>query len=488
MLSLFCVKHAASDAGASRLADCYFDQMKLLLAALLIALSSQFLTAADAPVYWLLWFDTEDYIEPASDDAALRLARELEAMGIKATFKIVGEKARVLEERGRRDVIAALARHDIGYHSNNHSIPPTPAVYMQRLGLYEGAQEFERREGPGLRDLQRIFGMTPSCYGQPGNSWGPQANLALRKWGVPVYMDDGDQIGYDAQPFWLSGMLYVFNLKQYTIRADLNDASKLADTKAKFDAAVAALKSRAGGVIQTYYHPTEWAATEFWDGVNFRHAANPAKADWKRPQRRTPESQATAYKIFFEFARHAQKSGVKIITAREFPQLVENARPGAALTQQVAMAKLRQSIDSHDGWSAAELLTSALGVSNSARHVEGPERRGRTSATEVPRWVWEKAKADTVDYIHSHAKLPPEVWAGNETIALGDFTATLAAESGSGAAIKIQKGDLAFEKRVTKDAGKAYNWVIHAAGFAPEELLELARLQAWTLKPAQLRK
>jgi hypothetical protein len=476
-----------------RNAGCYFDLMKLLPVAFLIASLSPLLFAADAPVYWLLWFDTEDYIEPSADDAALRLATELEAMGIKATFKVVGEKARVLEQRGRKDVIAALARHDIGYHANNHSIPPTPAVYMQRLGLYEGAQEFERRESPGVRDLQRIFGVTPSCYGQPGNSWGPQSNLALRKLGIPVYMDEGDQIGYDAQPFWLGGMLYVFNLKQYAIRADLNDPGKLAETNAKFDAAVAALRARGGGVIQTYYHPTEWAATEFWDGVNFRHAANPAKADWKRPQLRTPESRAAAYRIFFEFAKHAQKSGVKIITARDFPQLVENARPGMALTQQVAAAKLRQSIDSHEGWSAAELLVSALGISAGPQFVEGPDRRGKTSATEVPRWVWDKAKADTVDYIQRHAKLPPEIWAGNETIALGDFAATLAAAasagpSSSGEALKIQKGELAFEKRVSSDAGKSYNWVIHAAGFAPEELLELARLQAWTLKPAILRK
>jgi len=30
--------------------------------------------------------------------------------------------------------------------------------------------------------------------------------------------------------------------------------------------------------------------------------------------------------------------------------------------------------------------------------------------------------------------------------------------------------------------------VIHPKGFAPESLLEMARLQAWTLKPARLRR
>jgi len=58
-----------------------------------------------APVYVVLWFDTEDYILPASDDAAKRIANFLTSQGIRATFKIVGEKARFLEGRQRRDVI-----------------------------------------------------------------------------------------------------------------------------------------------------------------------------------------------------------------------------------------------------------------------------------------------------------------------------------------------------------------------------------------------
>jgi hypothetical protein len=71
----------------------------------------------------LLFFDTEDYLSPADDDATLRLCQLLTARGIHATFKIVGEKARVLEQRGRRDVIAALQRHDIGYLTSTTSGP-----------------------------------------------------------------------------------------------------------------------------------------------------------------------------------------------------------------------------------------------------------------------------------------------------------------------------------------------------------------------------
>src|SRR5437764_526782 len=54
----------------------------------------------------ILWFDTEDYLLPADDDATKRLCEMLTQRDIRATFKLVGEKARVLERRGRQDVIA----------------------------------------------------------------------------------------------------------------------------------------------------------------------------------------------------------------------------------------------------------------------------------------------------------------------------------------------------------------------------------------------
>jgi len=186
----------------------------------LLLLASHLL--ARGPVYVVLWFDTEDYIEPAADDAALRIANDLTALDVRATFKIVGEKARTLESRRRTDVIQALSKHAIGFHSNWHSLHPAPAEYLRRFGYLEGADEFQRREEPGLIDIKRIFGVPPVCYGQPGSSWGPQSNLALRRMGIPVYLDEGEQVGLNEQPFWYGGLLYVFNMGRNQLRADLN--------------------------------------------------------------------------------------------------------------------------------------------------------------------------------------------------------------------------------------------------------------------------
>ena len=438
------------------------------------------------PVYYLLWFDTEDYVDPASDDAALRLATTLEKMGVRATFKVVGEKARVLEKRNRRDVIGALARHDIGYHTNTHSIPPAPAAYQRILHPLEAVEEFTRREETGLRDVQRIFGVLPSCYGQPGDSWGPAANVALRRWGVPVYMDDGGQVGLNGQPFWLGGMLYVFNLKGYTLRPDINKPETLAATNAKFDEMVGALRAKGGGVIQTYFHPTEFSATEFWDAVNFLHGRYTAPGEYKMPSRRSPESAEHAYRTIFDFVRHVQANpNVRIVTARQLPLLFQD--PVQALSVADARRQFRNSIDIQGGYSAADQLLALLGME--ARYVDGPVARGVTTVAgaSVSRVLFDRAKADAIGYIEAHQRLPHSIWAGSERLSLPDFAATLAGDDGSGQAVQVRKGQTAFERYVAADSDKNYGWVIHQEGFTAPELLEQARLQAWTLKPARLR-
>src|SRR5258708_34143805 len=78
----------------------------------------------------IVWFDTEDYLSPADDDACKRLAEMLSQRHIRATFKVVGEKARVLERRGRREVIEALQKHDIGVPPNFHSVHPRPTASL----------------------------------------------------------------------------------------------------------------------------------------------------------------------------------------------------------------------------------------------------------------------------------------------------------------------------------------------------------------------
>lgn len=447
--------------------------------------------AAQHTTYVVLWFDTEDYIDPIADDSALRIANDLTRLGVHGTFKVVGEKARVLERRGRTDVIQALGRHCIGYHSDWHSIQPVPALELQHLGLLEGAEEFERRQRGGFEDVGRIFGITPVCYGQPGSSWAPQSNLALRRMGIHVYLDEGTQLGYHDQPVWYGGLLYVFNMGPYQIRADIDGKTPISETFRQFDAAAKHFSETGGGLISTVYHPTEMVHTEFWDAVNFAHGAVKPRNQWVLPTRRSPEDAERCFRILQEYVEHAKTiPDVQFVTANDLLRIYANPTP-PVVDKSVLARHFQQnitflSVDSGD-LSAADILLELLDLP--AQYVDGPSIRGVSTYADaiIPDFVFESAVKDVRSYIETNHRLPAEVFVGSKTLSIVDFAATLAGHLTTPGPVRLEHGQAAFEQYISTDARGSFQWPIHPEGFAPEELLALARLQGWTLKPARLR-
>jgi len=461
------------------------------LAALGLMLLTVAVLHAAGPVYVVMWFDTEDYIEPAADDAVMRIAQDLTSLGVRGTFKIVGEKARVLEQRGRWDVVRALALHDIGYHTDFHSIPPAPAVYLRDLGWLEGAAEFERREAAGALDVERIFGVRPSCFGQPGNSWAPQSNAALRHMGIPVYLDEGSHVGIGHQPFWYNGLLYIFNMGPYSLRAPLDGAQPAERSYAQFDRAASALAAAQGGVISVMYHPTELVTTEFWDAANFSRGAGRERSEWQHPRRRTAADTERCYGILRAYVAHMKGvPGVRFVTAREALQLYAGSAPAPAGRARIAahMAVRQTFLTTGDGaLSAADMLLALLGMEPQV--VDGPAARIASTYPEesLSRAAFERARTDVVSFIRANHRLPAEVWIASAKLSIGDFAATLAADEGGSGGIAVRRANLEFEQYISNDSKGAFSWVIHPTGFSAPELLELGKLQAWTLKPAQLR-
>src|SRR5947209_15150692 len=294
---------------------------------------SQLAVADVAPrIYVILWFDTEDYILPASDDATLRLARFLTRELIRAIFKIVGERALSFEERGRTDVIEALKKHEIGFHGRWHSVEPTPALYLSNLGWDDGVAEFDRRERPGYDDVKRIFGTAPSCYGQPGSSWGPQSYGAMRRWGMKVYLDAGSHVELAGRPCYYAGVLNLYKL-DHQLRADLNKPAELAKAEDRFVKSRDKLVAEGGGLVSIFYHPCEFVHKEFWDGVNFRKGANPPREQWKLPPAKTPEETHTSFRVFQDYIRFIKRfPDVQFITATEAARLYRDRARGRRFT------------------------------------------------------------------------------------------------------------------------------------------------------------
>jgi peptidoglycan/xylan/chitin deacetylase (PgdA/CDA1 family) len=469
-------------------------------------------------VYIVLWFDTEDYILPQSDDAALRIADMLTRLGVRATFKVVGEKGRTLERRGRTDVIAALKKHEIGYHSNTHSQHPTVAEYEEPLDWESGVEEFNRREHQGYEDLTRIFGQAPTCYGQPGSSWAPQSFGALTQWGVHVYLDESEQVGLNGKPFWYGGLLNIFNTHEGgKLRAN-EDWSNMEDAKVRFREDYARMTSDpAGGLISIYFHPTEFIHAEFWDAANFAHGANPPREEWKAPAMKSQAEIEKHFKYLQDLVTYLKSfPNVRFVTASEALKVYADAAQKRTFSAEELADIARQvgrdfSFQARDGYnlSASEqmellnkIVEAKIRKNNSASIIldgtpYGPSSRfpAMNQNIEVPWSQFSRTVLDVGGFMRMNGQIPTAVWFGSTAVppesyfvALAGVTATLLAKGAPPESVVVGPAHLAAEKFVADDSPKIWGWVIFPVGFHAPNLMSLAKLQAWTLKPAMLKR
>jgi hypothetical protein len=483
-------------------------------------------TSLQAPIYVILWFDTEDYMLPASDDAAKRVAELLTERRVRATFKVVGEKARTLERRGRNDVIRALKKHVIAYHSDFHSVHPTPSEYLAECGFLDGIEEFVRREGDGAADIRRIFGVkTLACYGQPGSSWGPQTIAGLKQIGVaphgiPCYVDEGTHIGLDERPFWYISALNVYHMGGNYTRMDLHDAAAVEPAKKKVSAIAERLRAKdGGGLISIFYHPCEWVHQQFWDGVNFARGANPPREEWKAPPQRTAEETESAFRRFGEYVDHIRSiPGVKFITAEDLPTLYPDAT--REQVSEAEVTRLAEGILSNTNGLSFQVmggksfsladqfellargLSSRMGKPGKALKLAtsgiwGPDQGAIAgSLAEINALQFRDSLKDVNEFIAANARVPARVFVGPEVVRPADFLYAMAfawnAVGRSGKSpdtIPLGKNlAVTAERYVARDTPDLFGgWIIHKEGFRAPKILEIARLQTWTLKPALLK-
>jgi hypothetical protein len=468
------------------------------------------------PVYVILWFDTEDYVLPQSDDSAKRIAEFLTSQGVHATFKVVGEKARTLERRHRDDVIAALNKHAIVYHSNYHSWHASPAEFEEPLDWQYGVEEFIRREQPGIDDIRRIFGRMPTAYGQPGSSWCPEAQPALRKMGVHIYLDDGEQIGLDGKPFWYGGILNIFNMKYISDFRPNNDWTNVEQVKANFNKAYTALSQSGGGLISIYFHPCEFIHKEFWDAVNFSHGAEPSRSEWKLPPVKTPEEQARSFAFLEKFVEYMKTLPVHFVTAPETLGLYPDAAQTRSFSRQDLTEIARKvgpdaSFQVYKDYdlSASEVLwllntyVSRVIAKAPSQFIDlqgtplGPSSDATDAAksgeVKVPWYQFKWAVQDVENALHANAQVPTVVWIGGNPYPPASYLVALAHVAGSlledkqpPPEVTLAPAQLEAAKYVAKNTPQIWSWPIFRPGFNGKHLLDLARLQAWTLKPAQL--
>jgi hypothetical protein len=101
---------------------------------------------------------------------------------------------------------------------------------------------------------------------------------------------------------------------------------------------------------------------------------------------------------------------------------------------------------------------------------------------------------DVANYLDKHGRIPTTVWLGSRAVPPQAYLAALAkvallrlAGKDLPETIEIKPAKLAAARYVADDdPQKLWGWVIFPPGFRAPALMELAKKQAWTLKPAVL--
>lgn len=268
-----------------------------------------------------LLLDVEDIVTPEADDITKQVAEILTEESVRATFLVVGERPRQWISRGRTDVIASLSKHDIGVHTDLHSVHPTVCEYLQGKGWENGVAEAIRREAPGVAAIEEAFGVIPSAWGGPGNTWGPQINEAMKRLGVMalVYSHCRPPHG-DIHQFC---GITCYPQGHYAGDADYHDTPKWEGNMVRLKNELREDASDGRQWSEVFLgHPSRILHEEFWDAPNFLAGANPPREEWVRPRRKSDSDLAVALRNLRKTIQTLRElDRIEIRTIREMNEL-----------------------------------------------------------------------------------------------------------------------------------------------------------------------
>ena len=474
-------------------------------------------------MYIYLCFDIEDLVHSDSDDIPRDIATMLADDGVVASMYVVGEKARLWERRGRWDVIGAVAQHDVGLHTDHHSVHPTASEYLADKGWDDGVAEALRQEGPGAADLARLFGQYPSSWATSGSSWAPQIPAATRRLGLPANVYSHARAGEDGACWYAGQLCYsdYFGIRggENTYCDDAAFGAALPDLLAQIEDA-----RRRGMVCLGLFgaHPTRLRYTVFWDVLNFNRGQNTPEAKYQYAPRRTDAEYATALRNLRRMVAAVRGlPGVEIISTRRLNSLFEEEGGPVAWS---ALRLLAEAVLSNEGIAAGyavegagfalsaatalDLLARAIvrladeGARPGyllARSVLGPGE----PAPDLPRSFLLGRRAfvdlcrDLADLTSATGQLPAALLLDKMAIGPGVLLKACAAtylaweSSHDGVLVELAPapgepdGAAALAQQAIHD--RLPGWPPHRPDLRLDLLALHTRLQSWSLRPAELR-
>ena len=469
--------------------------------------------APAAKTFLVVTFDTEDFISPEAeriDDIPKWLAETMTEEGVTGTFFVIGEKARSLERRGRRDVIAAMAKHDVGSHTNFGSIHPTVTEELETAGWDDGVRIMFEQESAGIEELARIFGIPVTTLARHGGSYGPQLVAVLGRLGAGYQGSPASLPGHDV--VWFCNALNF----SYQYAAGFDDAYYRDDL---FEPLFDKLKTELPDVIKKSQvialfggHPTKIRAEEFWD-LNFYGGKNTPPDQWVMPRLRPRETMDTARKNFRRMMRWiGGRKDIEITTYRELmdvfgrqKEIVTREELRDMARQALREKKLAPSPD----FSPAEAFAGLAGAVAAARwsgkipadqptvHALGPKERPlvRPEAGRVTLAEAQGLARAAADHFAATGMLPSGLEVeGGRRIGTGSLFALFAAvyldlDAGRARAEydvpEFEAYPSANAAKITGEIEGYKTWPVHKPDLDMSRIVELSRLQLWTLKPAR---
>jgi hypothetical protein len=104
-----------------------------------------------------------------------------------------------------------------------------------------------------------------------------------------------------------------------------------------------------------------------------------------------------------------------------------------------------------------------------------------------------RTAADVADFMRKQKRIPTAVWLGSKPVppesylsALAKVVVDLVDGKEPPSTVVLRPARLAAADHVTADNPRLWGWVIFPRGFRAPAMMELAKRQAWTLKPAVL--
>ena len=358
-----------------------------------------------------LYFDVEDIFSPpelGNDDSIKELATILTEEGLRGNFLFIGDRALVLEKRGRKDVIASMGPHEVGLHTRSARHPEVPE-YVAGKTWEDAVAECLKREREGTEIIRDVFGKPCVALSCHNVFTAPHAHRVAAILGLPyVYAIPAAPPRYNIS--WYGGALGFPwgspTLDNKPILAHMEEPDEIYTDDKVLEAHLRKVDRHLEACLadgQPYFtffliHPQRLRLRQFIDhywcpnGVNYPEER---WGSWGRPLQYTQEEVRKRLANFRKLARWIRNEPrLNVMTISELAQKYGKQPAGisrAELSEEARRILASDEIRIHPRFSPAEILLAlAHGVIASAEGGQLPDNLPRVDIlgpTRNPIWI-----------------------------------------------------------------------------------------------------